>query len=581
MIKQLDVRKINLFTVGIVNTILLLFISFSLIAQEQTVEVQRSTNKVMLNGKIFYTHTVKKGETLYAIAKAYNVKVEEILSANPSAINEIKVDQVLWIPENPSPVIDAPEKLDGQIIHVVTKGQTLFSIARIYGITVADLEKSNPVVKYDSLQVNQVLKIPLPQKLKVEASNNFIIHTVEPKETLYSLSKKYYISQDEILKLNDNVAKEGLKIGQEIKIPNSVQHTEIQGIKTDTSAQKNPFNQQKTIQNIIALNCDSLKEIHSEQPIDIALLIPLFTGETENSDQVSSDDTPDEVLLRQTEDFNPTSMNYIEFYQGILLALDGLKNKGFKVNLHVFDTKKGINKIDSILKTKDFQKCNLIIGPIYPDQIKIVAEYALKNKIYIVSPSNTQEDVLNTNPYFIQTNPGTTRELLANLNDIKPNDSTNIVVVYNGSQSEQAQNKIIQTEIKNHFDTTKIKEVTVFDYDFTEVKSDLDSLKTNYVITPVLDEIFITNLLGIIESKLVYFNVNAYGFIDWTMYKVEINYFFDLQLVYNSPYYVDYNSEATKTFLKKYRFFFLPNRFGCRNMAIIMLCLVLILATIL
>ena len=130
-----------------------------------SIEVKKSTDKIILNGKVYFVHIVSKGETLYSIAKAYNVSVNDVISNNPAAANELKPEQVLRIPES-SVRKDEVEikKESGQLLHVVGVGQTLYSISRIYGVPVSEIEQLNPEVKYDSLQVNQVLKIPQKSK---------------------------------------------------------------------------------------------------------------------------------------------------------------------------------------------------------------------------------------------------------------------------------------------------------------------------------------------------------------------------------------------------------------------------------
>ncbi len=555
--KQLKIKHFN-------KLILLVFflnlVVFShLTAQPAKIEIQRSTEKVLIGGKIYYVHVVKKDETLYSIAKAYNVTVNDITSINPGALVEIKPEQALRIPE---PTVHPAEaeikKEDGQVLHIVAQGQTLYSISKIYGVSVADIETLNPEVKIDSLQINQVLKIPSAAKpeeqVKEQPSNTgFILHKVEEKETMYSLSKKFNITIEQITGANENVAKEGLKIGQKIKIPLV---TNAPKEKTDSL----PKIEDKALKQKPAhINCDSAIEL-KEKTVNISLLLPLFSSGTytsdENTEETQNEDKPQ---VKQTEEFNPVSVNFIEFYQGILTGLESIKRKGIQVNLHVYDTEKGVSKLEGILKDPDFQKSDIIIGPVYTDQLKIVSEFSVKNKIFIISPVSANDDLLNKNPFLFQINPGLHKEMEANIDLIEPDTSKNIIVVYSSSvqyADQQADFKaILKNKIKDPL--CRVKEFTVFENDFSAVKSEIDSLRDNVVISPVTDEIFVTDLLGTLESKLVYCNESIIGMLEWNHYSgIDLNYLCDLEFSYNTPFYIDFEKDNVKEFLKNFRLLF-------------------------
>ncbi len=559
MLKKL---KINHFNKSVFLAIFLSLNMFlQLIAQTAKIEVQRSTEKVLIGGKVYYVHVVKKNETLYSIAKAYNVTVNDITSINPAAVVEIKPDQVLRIPE---PTIHSTEteikKENVQILHIVVAGQTLYSISRIYGVSVSDVETLNPEVKFDSLQINQVLKIPRVVKSDDQVKNpasdsNFIPHKVEEKETLYSLSKKFNISQEQLIEANENISKEGLKFGLEIKIPLETKQSKV---KSDSLTKL-----EKKASNPIPsnINCDSVKVDLKEKKINISLLLPLFSSGTYNSDMENNEESQneDKSQVKQSGEFNPISVNFIEFYQGLLTGLENLKSKGVQVKISVYDTEKGISKLEGILKDPEFQKSDLIIGPIYADQLKIVSEFSLKNKIFLLSPVTDNDELLNKNPFLFQINPGLHKEMEANIDLIQPDTSKNIIVVYSSSvqfADQQADFKaLLRNKIKDP--SCRVKEFAVFDNDFSAVKSEIDSLRDNVIISPVTDEIFVTDLLGTLESKLVYCNESIIGMVEWNHYTgVDLNYLYDLEFAYTTPFFIDFDKDNTKEFLKNFRLLF-------------------------
>jgi LysM repeat protein/ABC-type branched-subunit amino acid transport system substrate-binding protein len=536
--------------------------SINTYSQGAGVEVVRSNEKAYINGKVYYIHIVKKGETLYSIAKAYTVTVSDITTVNPESVVEIKVDQVLRIPAAAMKKEEIiVKKNDGQIIHVVAAGQTLYSISRIYGIGVAEIEKLNPEVKIDSLQINQVLKIPVSKKEitlnQGQLNAGFTVHKVIEKETVFSISKQFGISPDSLYKYNESVAKEGLKTGQDIIIPACKQIPVIEIVKVDSSSViKN--NEQLFVP---VVNCDSMPIYKYEKSLNVSLLLPFFTSGTYNADNESSDESHNDenIQLKQPDEFLPLSINYIEFYQGVLLALDEIKNKGVQVNLYVFDTEKSTSRITGILKDQNFLKSNLIIGPVFNDQIKIVSDYAAKNGITLVAPVSCNDKLLSGNASIFSVNPGKSIELTADISLLRPDTSKNTMVIYKADSI----NSNPYTEFKQALakkldkDTAYVRPVFVYNNDFSYVKSAIDSLHENIIISPVVDEIFVTNLLSTLESKLVDNRISVIGMRDWISFGgIDLNYFYDLQLTYNTPFYTDYNNSDVKIFLKKYRSFF-------------------------
>jgi len=550
--------------------VIIIFIIFSFVflnfAQAPGVAIQRSNEKVLINGKVYYIHIVKKGETLYSIAKAYSVTVADITSTNPDAVHEIKIDQVLRIPVSSIRKEESIVKNnDLQVLHVVAAGQTLYSISRIYGVSVADIEKLNPEVKIDSIQVNQVLKIPgLPRKeispTQESVKPGFIHYKVKEKETLFSISKQFGISQDTLLKYNELSVRNGLKADMDLLIPDNANNPPVNTInltRIDTSI----FSKKELKPIIPQVNCDSIPSPLFEKNIQVALLLPLFSYGTYNSDVESNDESHSEekTQFKESEDFSPVASNFIEFYQGILVALENLKNKGLQVKLYVFDTEKGTTKIEEILKNQNFQKCNLIIGPVFNDQIKMVADYASRNKISIISPMSSNNKLLIGNSTLFQIVPCRTSEIAADLNLLKPDTSKKIIVIYRTDTINPESYTEFKQALTNKFgrDTIYIKTIKVYQNDFSNVKTAIDSLHENIIISPVSDEIFVTNLLGTLESKLVDNRISVIGMRDWANYTgIDLNYYFDLQLTYYSPFYSDFNDACIIDFLKKYRLFF-------------------------
>lgn len=155
------------------------------------------------------TYVVKKGDSLYQIAKKYNTTVDEIKKLNNLLSNTLKIGQNLLIPAKKTSTSTTPVE-DNTTIYIVKKGDSLYQIAKKNNTTVAKIKELNNL-KSDILSINQELKIP-------KSSEEYILYTVKKGDSLYQISKKYNTTVDEIKKLN-NLNSNVLSINQELKIP--------------------------------------------------------------------------------------------------------------------------------------------------------------------------------------------------------------------------------------------------------------------------------------------------------------------------------------------------------------------------
>lgn len=142
------------------------------------------------------TYVVKSGDTLYSIARKFNVSVQDLLKANNMTTNTIYLNQVLKIPTTLNEEVE---------YYKVKSGDTLYSIAKKYNLTVNELKKLNNL-KSDNLSIGQLLKV-----------SNQITHTVVSGDTLYALAKKYNTTVDSI-KQKNNLKNNNLSIGDVLKI---------------------------------------------------------------------------------------------------------------------------------------------------------------------------------------------------------------------------------------------------------------------------------------------------------------------------------------------------------------------------
>lgn len=175
------------------------------------------------------SHQVKEKETLYGIALKYNVTIEEIRQINPNlAIENLKAGNSINIPKlNKNFVASLATKSrnltyqNENILHEVKPKETLFSIARLYNVSVSDLDELNASLLENGLRIGQQIQIPYKKKTldgNVRVINEeSIFHVVAPQETKFGIAKKYGISIDQLELQNPEIVS-GLKIGTKLAI---------------------------------------------------------------------------------------------------------------------------------------------------------------------------------------------------------------------------------------------------------------------------------------------------------------------------------------------------------------------------
>ncbi len=165
-------------------------------------------------------HLVRKGETLYSISRMYTVKVDEIKKWNDLSTNDLKPGMNLQLIANEEIVLDNPAtKEKAQVsIHEVIAGETLYSIARQYNLSVKDLIEINLIEDGDALQVGQKLQLAKGDDPEFkERVNDPKFHVVSSGETMYGVAKKFQLTLKELMSMNGK-NDTALSVGERLKI---------------------------------------------------------------------------------------------------------------------------------------------------------------------------------------------------------------------------------------------------------------------------------------------------------------------------------------------------------------------------
>lgn len=159
------------------------------------------------------TYIVKKGDSLWSIANQYGTTVNNLKNYNNLLSDSLSIGQLIEIPSSTTIVTPSEDDIiNEQNMYTIQNGDTLWSISRKFGVSVDDIRKLNNLTS-DILSVGKTLLIPTGDI----ASNNIIIYTVKRGDSLWALAREYNTTIDDIKQLN-NLTSDVLTIGQELQI---------------------------------------------------------------------------------------------------------------------------------------------------------------------------------------------------------------------------------------------------------------------------------------------------------------------------------------------------------------------------
>jgi LysM repeat protein len=314
--------------------------------------------------------------------------------------------------------------------------------------------------------------------------DTLIIHKVKKKETLYSISKKYTIGLDQIIKNNPFLNEFGLKKDQELKI--------ILRIKD-------------CIEDSIDNENDSLdlflESVYDQKTLRISLVLPFFINKS------------DSIIVNCPENTNCSidkiSENSFQIYNGVKIALLDLKDLGYNLELNVFDSKYDTNTIKEIFQDTLFKLSNLIIGPLFSKNIKMMRIFSKNSHIPMISPFNIPSQALFNYPDLFKIQPSrSTQSKEMAIHIKKSKEDYNILLL---SDIEDNKSKVYGSIFSDAFNDTS-----------NLIK---DSLNTRDSISPILlkrgeDWTNLLDKLSNNKSNLIVITSNKVPFLTYAFNQV-------------------------------------------------------------
>ena len=302
-----------------------------------------------------------------------------------------------------------------------------------------------------------------------------IVHEVERKETLFSISQKYKININDILEFNPQLRNSRLKRKSKILIP------VIESIQQKTLVEKDSLPSED---DLLRLDSIFVKKRKRDNQLNLSVLLP-FRSNTVNYDSI-------EEVESLFEDRNLYTIT-LDFYSGILYAIEDLRELNVSINLNVFDTENSINKINEISSENSVKDSDVIIGPLIPRNFEIFSNIELLESIPKVFPLSTIPIKIIKGVIQSVTPKNLLRERMINYLDKNLDREENIVIIADSLNNE------IESKLSEIFpNSIKIKP----EFEGYILPELLDSLLVDSLPNKVIVESEIFTLISSVVSQL-------------------------------------------------------------------------------
>lgn len=484
----------------------------------------------------YFLHTVTKGQSLYSISSMYNVSIDDIVRLNPGSDKQIREGAALKIPQAVSTNSDKP------VFHTIQAGETLYRLSVKYNITTQAICEANPGLSSENFRSGQVIIIPIQSASKTEKEtpkatakeettvkmNDWKdMHKVERKETIFSISREYGITEEELIAANPELKNGKLKRGTFLFIPYGKNEQKTQ------QTESKPTIQELTNEEIFSRFEDSKKEIKT---IKAAVLLPFMAGTSANMEE---------------------QIRMVEYYEGFLMAVDSLKKEGVSVDLYTYDTKGREATLNNILARKEMKNMDIIFGPARSQDIDALATFADKNNIRLVIPFAPKVDQVFKNPHIYQVNTPQSYLYSEVYEHFNRKFSGCNVIFLNASNGDREKDEFIKgmkTGLKENGISYRDFTMTDNFYDITTV---MDTLRNNIFIPTSGKSTALVKILPQltqIRRERPDYSMNLFGYPEWQTYTNDyLASFYEIDTYFYSSFYTNNLFPAAVNFTHAYR----------------------------
>ena len=516
----------------------------------------------------------------------------------------------------PEPVAETPKVVkpqskpkqsdffDGKA-RIVQSGETLYDIAKEYGIDIVALRAANPGIS-DEPAVGTRVNIP-----DIVNENDYIIHNCERNERVSSLLKRWKVDENDFRRMNVSVGSH-VFVNQVVLIPiqpvsdfywiDEMSGDVVENEEEQPSEETVITIQEEAAQSIFNDDFEASEQCTADpqnamRRYKVALMVPLYLND------VSGLDMTKENLPRLHK---ARSLSFVQYYEGFMMAVETLEREGLRMDLTVIDVTDNVSTAERALSQIRGMDLDLIVGPFFGKSFAVVEEYAKEQNIVVVNPLSTRESVIVNNPNVVKVKPGELGQIMTISNLVKNlYDDANVFIVSKERSSDTAflnqleyhLNHAVNDEVRvsgdeflhfarneserlemgsrmvktvevegqvystDDFKSGNANEVVLANpvkrYPYSEiskVKSQLSGVRNNVIVAYGDDNVFATQMLNSLAKETDRFPITLVCAPDWAKFeKLLVENLLQMNAIYLGDGFVDYKSEAAKQFVRKFR----------------------------
>jgi LysM repeat protein len=351
------------------------------------------------------------------------------------------------------------------------------------------------------------------------------IHQVEKKETIYSISRLYGITEEELIEANPELRTEKLKKGQFVGIPYAK--------GTGTSVTSGKANTTPSNDELFSKNKKTADKVST---LKVAVMLPFMTQGNANREEQS---------------------RMVEYYEGFLMAVDSLKSRGTNIDLYTYDTGKDTQSLQAVLNRSELKSMHLIFGPGYSAHVKPVADFAKQHDIRVVVPFTSKNEEVFTNPSIFQINTPQSylyNEVYEHFTRKFRNSQVIFLDAENDDKSKQEFIRGLKAELKAQ--SIPYKEVKGDDVNPENLRTQMSSILDN-VFVPTSGQN--TALIKLLPQLIVTlrenpdYRIKLFGYPEWQTYTSDhLANFYELDTYFYTSFYTNNLFPAAVNFTSAY-----------------------------
>jgi hypothetical protein len=265
----------------------------------------------------------------------------------------------------------------------------------------------------------------------------------------------------------------------------------------------------------------------------------------------------------------------LEYYEGLLLSFEKLKQEGVSLQVQVYDTENNVATINQLLQNPELKSADLIVGPIYNRELKPVANFAQQNHIYHLSPLSPSAAVTISNPYYLMASPSIEAQCAAIYEHIAAKyGPKRIITICSNKTNETALSNLFfhfkhfNKETHEIQSQIPVSQIIYANQTATEIEQYLSATEDNMIVVTSFDPLIVYDLSSKLNTLRSKYRITLYGMPNWLNFEmVEFEYFANLNLHLPQPFWHDKNDPDYQAFRRSYltNYKTIPSEYACRG----------------